>query len=135
MREGKQKLSQQRVKNWPNTIQATREKKEKDRIRKLEEEEIDRRKVDAVEEALQSELRNEAINAANKQMFESQDRVKSFQSKMLMCDVLAERDEQQRLLRRKKKFQNEQDRQWNEYEKQQLEEAELAEKKKLEVEY
>ncbi len=68
-------------------------------------------------------------------MFEAQDRVKSFQSKMLMCDVLAERDEQQRLLRRKKKFQNEQERQWNEYEKQQLEEAELAEKKKLEVEY
>jgi hypothetical protein len=40
------------VKNWPNTIQATREKKEKDRIKKLEEEEIERRKVDALEEAL-----------------------------------------------------------------------------------
>lgn len=54
---------------------------------------------------------------------------------MLMCDVLAEREEQQRLQRRKKNFQEEQERQWNEYEKQQLEEAELAEKKKLEAEY
>jgi hypothetical protein len=58
------------VKNWPNTIQATREKKEKDRIKKLEEEEIERRKVDALEAALQNELRNEAIIKANKQLFE-----------------------------------------------------------------
>jgi len=43
-----------------------REKKEKDRIKKLEEEEIERRKVDALEEALQNELRNEAIMKANK---------------------------------------------------------------------
>lgn len=58
----------------------------------MEEEEIERRKVDALEEALQSELRNEAINTANKQMFENQDRVKGLHSKMQMCDVLAERD-------------------------------------------
>jgi hypothetical protein len=52
-----QQKSKSRVKNWPNTIQATREKKEQDRIRKMEEEEIKRRKIDAMEEALQAELR------------------------------------------------------------------------------
>jgi len=62
--------SQSWVKNWPNTISALWEKKEKDRIKKLEEEEIERRKVDALEEALQNELWNEAIIKANKQLFD-----------------------------------------------------------------
>lgn len=45
--------SQARVKNWPNTIQATRKKKDEERIKKLEAEEIERRKIDAEEEQLQ----------------------------------------------------------------------------------
>ena len=56
-RKDLQALSNARVKNWPNTIEAVRKKREEDRIRKLEEEEIERRKVDAEEDALQSELR------------------------------------------------------------------------------
>jgi len=71
----------------------------------MEEEEIERRKVDAMEEALQNELRNEAVERANHQMFEGQDRVKAFKSKMLMADVLAERDAQKDLKRRKQKAQ------------------------------
>ena len=70
MKQSLYEKSQSRVKNWPNTISALREKKEKDRIKKLEEEEIERRKVDALEEALQNELRNEAIMKANKQLFD-----------------------------------------------------------------
>jgi hypothetical protein len=42
-----------RVKNWPNTIDALRKKKDDERIRRLEEEEIERRKVDAIEYELQ----------------------------------------------------------------------------------
>jgi hypothetical protein len=42
-----------RVQNWPNTIQALRKKKDEERIRRLEEEEIERRKVDALEFELQ----------------------------------------------------------------------------------
>lgn len=45
--------SMKRVENWPNTISALRKKKEEDRIRRLEEEEIERRKVDAKEYELQ----------------------------------------------------------------------------------
>jgi hypothetical protein len=67
----------------------------------MEEEEIERRKVDAMEEALQNEMKAQAIDRANKQMFESQDRVKAFKSKMLMADVLNERDAQKQLKRRK----------------------------------
>lgn len=104
------------MKNWPNTIQATREKKEKDRIKKLEEEEIERRKVDALEEALQNELRNEAITKANKQLFDQQDRVKAFHSKMLHCDVLNERQQQLAIKKKKTQLKARQEKEWNEFE-------------------
>ena len=118
--------SQARVKNWPNTIKATREKKEKDRIKKLEEEEIERRKIDAMEEALQNDLRNEAVKRANVKLYEAQDRVKAFHSKMLMCDVLAERDQQVKLQKKKKQIMDGIDKQWVDYEKQQIEEQDLS---------
>jgi len=44
-----QEKSKARVSNWPNTIEALRKKKDEERIRRLEEEEIERRKVDALE--------------------------------------------------------------------------------------
>jgi hypothetical protein len=46
-------VSQARVSKWPNTIQAERERKEYERINRLEDDEIARRKVDAEEEAYQ----------------------------------------------------------------------------------
>jgi len=44
-------LSGARVSKWPNTIHAERERKEYERIKKLEDDEIGRRKIDAEEEA------------------------------------------------------------------------------------
>lgn len=35
-----QDVSKSRIKNWPNTMEALRHKREEDRIRKLEEEEV-----------------------------------------------------------------------------------------------
>lgn len=46
-RQTLQEKSKNRVSNWPNTIDAMRKKKDEERIRRLEEEEIERRKVDA----------------------------------------------------------------------------------------
>lgn len=40
MRKGLQETSKARVKNWPNTMEATRLKREEDRIRRLEDEEV-----------------------------------------------------------------------------------------------
>jgi hypothetical protein len=42
-------MSNSRVQNWPNTIDALRKKKDDDRIRRLEDEEIARREVDVIE--------------------------------------------------------------------------------------
>lgn len=48
-----QDKSKARVAQWPNTIEALRKRKDEERIRRLEEEEIERRKVDAMEYDLQ----------------------------------------------------------------------------------
>lgn len=42
--------SKNRIKNWSNTIDAQRRKREEDRIKRLEDEEIARREVDAKEQ-------------------------------------------------------------------------------------
>ena len=127
--------SQSRVKNWPNTIQALRKKKDEDRIKRLEEEEISRRKIEAEEEALQMDLKNETIEAANKAIYESQDRVKAFKSKLMMCDMEEERKQQLKLRKRKAKMQKQIDQQWEDLEKQQLAEMDEKTRKDLETEY
>jgi hypothetical protein len=127
--------SQQRVKNWPNTIQALRKKKDEDRIKRLEEEEISRRKIEAEEEALQMELRNQTIEAANKAIFEGQDRVKAFKSKQQMCDMLEERKRQEKLRNKKKKIEQQIEKQWEELERQQIAERDEKTRKALEKEY
>jgi hypothetical protein len=52
-----QEKSKARVANWPNTIDALRKKKDEERIRRLEEEEIERRKIDALEYEIQVQAR------------------------------------------------------------------------------
>lgn len=44
-----QETSKNRTKRWPNTLDAVRIKREEDRIKRLEDEEIERRRVDAEE--------------------------------------------------------------------------------------
>jgi hypothetical protein len=81
-------MSKARVKNWPNTIDAMRKKKDDERIRRLEEEEIERRKIDAMEYELQVQQRTQALENANKYMHDAKDQVKAFHSKLLLCDVM-----------------------------------------------
>lgn len=80
------------MQHWPNTIGALRKKKDDERIKRLEEEEIERRKVDAIEYGLQVKERTDAIERANKAMHDSKDQVKAFHSKMLLCDTIQERE-------------------------------------------
>ena len=87
-----QEKSKARIAQWPNTIQAMRRKREEERIKRLEEEELERRRIDAMEYELQQQTRLRAVERANKQAYEAQDQVKAFHSKLLMSDVLAERE-------------------------------------------
>lgn len=84
------KQSLARVSKWPNTATAERERKEYERIKKLEDDEIERRRIDAEEEEYQSRLRQNQLDKANQMFHNNQDMVKALHSKMLMCDVNAE---------------------------------------------
>merc|ERR1712228_63499 len=62
--------------------------------KKLELEELERQKIDAEEAKIQLDQRKATIDRANKLLHDESDRMKSFHSKMMMCDVLAEREAQ-----------------------------------------
>lgn len=63
------------------------------------------------------------------------DQVKAFHSKMLMCDVLQERDYQQKLRKRKNEMDKKVDDQWREQEQQQLDQYDENLRNKLMKEY
>merc|ERR1712151_800269 len=69
-------------------------KKAEERKKKLEMEELERQKVDAEEAKIQLDQRKTTIDRANKLLHDESDRMKSFHSKMMLCDVLAEREAQ-----------------------------------------
>eukprot|EP00931_Biecheleriopsis_adriatica_P018368 TRINITY_DN1289_c0_g1_i1.p1 TRINITY_DN1289_c0_g1~~TRINITY_DN1289_c0_g1_i1.p1 ORF type:complete len:478 (+),score=187.47 TRINITY_DN1289_c0_g1_i1:93-1526(+) len=86
--------SQARAKTWNNTLEGSRRKKAEEKRKKLEMEELERQKVDAEEAKIQLDQRRATIDRANKLLYDESDRMKSFHSKMMMCDVLAEREAQ-----------------------------------------
>jgi hypothetical protein len=52
-RQELQVKSQARVAQWPNTMHAMRRKREEERLKRLEDEELERRRIDAMEYELQ----------------------------------------------------------------------------------
>jgi len=89
--------SQARAKTWNNTLEGSRRKKAEEKRKKLELEELERQKIDAEEAKIQLDQRKATIDRANKLLYDESDRMKSFHSKMMLCDVLAEREAQMSL--------------------------------------
>jgi hypothetical protein len=87
-------LSESRKAKWPNTLEAARAKKERARQDKADADERMRQAIDREEEGLQAEKRRLAIERANKMLYDQTDRVKALHSKLLLCDVIAERERQ-----------------------------------------
>lgn len=112
-----------------------RVRREEERIKRLEDEEIERRRVDAEEADYQEGLRHEVIQKANKHMHEAQDQVKSLKSKMMLCDVAHEQEAQKKLAARKKQVNSDIEKQWHEMEKAQMAEYDAKMQAKLEQEY
>lgn len=103
---GKQKKTlkakaDERVKNWPNTIQGLRQRKEAARVEQFKKEEMERRKVDEEEAAYRAKLRADTILQANQKIFMEHDKVKSMQTKLLLSDAIKERELQVDINRRK----------------------------------
>lgn len=99
--------SDNRTKNWSNTILAIRKKKEQDKYEKFEREELERRRIDQEEAEYQSKVKAGVMNKAKKQIFERHDKVKTLHSKMLLSDALQERELQIQIEQQKKKMQEE----------------------------
>ncbi|KRX05301.1 hypothetical protein PPERSA_00602 [Pseudocohnilembus persalinus] len=93
-REVLKEKSAKRVQKWPNTLQAIRKKRDQWRFEKFEKEEMERRKIDEEEKKYQAMVKKQILDKANKQIYEDQDRVRSFQSKMLLSDALQQREQQ-----------------------------------------
>merc|ERR1711972_385428 len=111
-------LSQARAKTWGNTLEGSRRKKAEERQKKLEMEEMGRQKVDAEEAKIQLDQRKATIDRANKLLHDESDRMKSFHSKMMLCDVLAEREAQTALKDELKKLEQVREDRFLEMEKQ-----------------
>jgi len=134
-RQELQEKSKARISQWPNTMHALRRKREEERIGRLEEEEIDRRRIDAMEYELQQQTRLRAIERANKHAHESQDQVKAFHSKLLHADVLAEREIQLQLKQRKADNEKAMQKDWENLEQAKMEAFDDKVRQKLIDEY
>jgi hypothetical protein len=82
------KLSNDRVKNWPNTLEALRKKKESYLKEKEDIEEQKRQEVDREEAELRRKTRLDAIERANTMIYEQTDRMKYLRSQELLSDVV-----------------------------------------------
>jgi hypothetical protein len=116
-------------------MQAMRRKREEERYKRLEEEELERRRIDAMEYALQQETRMRAVERANRMAHDSQDQVKAFKSKLLMSDVMAEREVQKDLKRRKTEHERRVNAEWEELDKLKMEAFDEKVRQKLVDEY
>lgn len=130
-REALKKASDSRVANWPNTIEASRVKKEQARKQRLEEEEERRRKIDEHEQGLFESQKEQAIRRANLLLFEENDRVKTFGSKLFLASVLDERQKQIALRQEQKLLQQQVEERAAIVEAEQRRKAEEEERKKL----
>lgn len=83
--------SEERVKNWPNTLEALRKKKENFLKDREEQEEKRRQEIDKQEAELRAQARLETIRKANDLLYEQTDKMKMLRSQQLYADVVYSR--------------------------------------------
>merc|ERR1711871_1658882 len=85
------KLSNERLKHWPNTLEAMRKRKENFIRDKRDKEENDRREVDRQEAEIRKQSRMQTIKRANDMLYEQTDKMKMLRSQMAYADAIAYR--------------------------------------------
>jgi len=73
---------------WTNTIHGFVQQRQRERLERMEREEIEKRKMDLTEYELKREERQQAIERATKIAYNQMDNVKAFNSKMMLSDVM-----------------------------------------------
>ncbi|KAJ3067031.1 hypothetical protein HDU98_009745 [Podochytrium sp. JEL0797] len=91
-RDDRYQLSRSRVKNWDNTILGQRRKKLEARTERVKEDETLRIEMDRQNNHEETTRRQKIIDRAKLMQYQNQDSVRAFHSKVLLCQVLKERD-------------------------------------------
>ncbi|KAJ3309324.1 hypothetical protein HDU93_005533, partial [Gonapodya sp. JEL0774] len=91
-----------RVATWGNTISGLRRQKLQARTERLRAEEEERAKLDREHAKEKEEKRAKDIERAKKIMYDAKDEVKTFHSKVLLYQVMEERDHQLKLKQQRK---------------------------------
>lgn len=104
---------------------------ERARQQRLEDEERARVVIDQEEAELKRKSRQLQIERANKMLYDETDRVKAFHSRLLMSDILKEREEQIEYKEERKQVLKEQEKLFQARQKKALQLAEEAEEKKF----
>jgi hypothetical protein len=118
-------ISQIKAKQWPDSIEMAKKTRLESRQKIFFEKELEKRKIDDEEKKFQEMQKKIIVEKANKLLFEQQDAVKSFNSKLLYSDVLKERDIQKEIQDRKKDTERHIENKWYELEQEKMKEFDM----------
>ena len=127
-------LSKNKSKNWNDSLEQKKKMEYELAKRRFLKDEERRRKIDEQEHKYFEARENMLIQKAKEQLFNEQDAVKSFNSKLLLCDMLKERDFQKEIIDRKKEINNIIEKQFFDMNKKNMEVLEKKENEKKKIE-
>ena len=127
-------LSQTKASNWPDSIEMKKKRQFESHRTKFLEEELLRRKIDEEERRYQAIQNNLVVERAKKMLFDQQDPVKSFHSKLMYSDMLKEREYQKDISERKKTINRTIEQQFFDMEQKRMEEYDHNELRKAQLE-
>ena len=127
-------LSQTKSKNWPDSIEMRKKNQFELAKKKFLEEEERRRLIDMEEKKYFDAQNNIIIQRAQKMLFDEQDPVKTFNMKLMYCDMLKERDYQNEIKNRKKEINSIIEKQFFEMDKKKMEDFDKKEAEKAKKE-
>ena len=130
------KLSLAKSKNWADSLEMKKKNEFELAKKRFLEDEARRRRIDEEEKKYLDTQNDIILQRARNLLFEEQDPVKSFNSKMLFCDALKERDYQKEITFRKKQINDIIEKQFFENEKKKIDDFDkkMEIKKKIEDE-
>ena len=130
------KLSLAKSKNWADSLEMKKKNEFELAKKRFLEDEARRRRIDEEEKKYLDTQNDLIVQRARNLLFDEQDPVKSFNSKLLYCDTLKERDYQKEITNRKKQINDIIEKQFFENEKKKIDDYDkkVEMKKKIENE-
>ena len=126
-------ISDAKVAQWPNTIKAQRQAKEKDNKDRMDREEQRRLVIDKEEADLMAFGHKSSQNRANLMLFERMDKVKAFTSRLVLAGVLEERAHQVEVAKVKDLLMVQDNKRWHERQEKDMAEYTVEEARKIEA--